>query len=111
MKNEIELCSVYFDKREIPTRRELWNKIEDLQSRLKDKEKDCQQLKEKLHTAEQETIHFHNKYFAEKQIAIEELEKVKETFIWGKDNGYLTPENAVNIIDNQIKQIKDDEVV
>ena len=34
MKNEIELCSVYFDKREIPTRRELWNKIEDLQSQL-----------------------------------------------------------------------------
>lgn len=38
---------------------------------------------------------------------IEQLEKVKETFIWGKDNGYLTPENAVNIIDNQIKQLKE----
>ena len=39
--------------------------------------------------------------------AVEQLEKVKETFIWGKDNGYLTPENAVNIIDNQIKQLKE----
>lgn len=34
MKNEIELSDIYFDKREIPTRRELWNKIEGLQSRL-----------------------------------------------------------------------------
>ena len=41
------------------------------------------------------------------QKAIEQLEKVKETFIWGKDNGYSTPENAVNIIDNQIKQLKE----
>ena len=38
--------------------------------------------------------------------AVAELEKVKETFTWGKDNGYLTPENAVNIIDNQIKMLK-----
>ena len=51
--------------------------IEYLQSQLEDKEKDYQQLKDKLHTAEQETLHFHNKYFAEKQIAIEELDKVK----------------------------------
>lgn len=43
---------------------------------------------------------------ASKQLAIEELEKVKETFTWGKDNGYLTPKNAINIIDNQIKSLK-----
>ena len=115
MKNEIELCSVYFDKREIPTRRELWNKIEDLQSRLKDKEKDCQQLKEKLHTAEQETLHFHNKYFAEKQIAIEELEKLKDFFLEPykdeeMDTDYLITKDAGEIADyllDQIKQLKE----
>lgn len=37
MKNEIELSDIYFDKREIPTRRELWNKIEELQSQLAEK--------------------------------------------------------------------------
>ena len=114
MKNEIELCSVYFDKREIPTRRELWNKIEDLQSRLKDKEKDCQQLKEKLHTAEQETMHFHNKYFAEKQIAIEELNKVRETAECVLDNALKNSslnesyyDRLLDEIDNQIKQLKE----
>lgn len=35
-------------------------------------------LKQQLHTANQETLHFQNKYFAEKQIAIEELEKAKD---------------------------------
>lgn len=35
-------------------------------------------LKKQLHTANQETLHFQNKYFAEKKIAIEELEKAKD---------------------------------
>ena len=56
-----------------------------------------QKVNQKLEKADQDKISF----------AIEQLEKVKETFIWGKDNGYLTPENAVNIIDNQIKQLKE----
>ena len=41
---------------------------------------ECDRLKKELHTANQETLHFQNKYFAEKQIAIDELEKVKEEF-------------------------------
>ena len=113
MKNEIELCSVYFDKREIPTRRELWNKIEDLQSQLEDKDEEYQQLKDKLHTAEQETLYFHNKYFAEKQIAIEELNKVRETAEGVLDNALKNSslnqsyyDRLLDEIDNQIKQLK-----
>ena len=34
MKNEFELTIKYFDKRAIATRRELWDKISDLQSQL-----------------------------------------------------------------------------
>lgn len=40
--------------------------------------KEIERLREQLHTANQETLYFQNKYFAEKQIAIEELEKVKD---------------------------------
>ena len=62
------------------------------------------QLTEKekeLHTANQETLHFQNKYFAEKQIAIEEL---KKTRYYAKHiQGGL-----IDYIDQQIKTLKGD---
>ena len=101
------------------------NENADLVFKLTDKEKEYKQIKDKLHTAEQETLHFQNKYFAEKQIAIEELEKVKEflakrkgDYLYLKDeikaisyNQYVDFVNEVEIfelkVDNQIKAIKE----
>lgn len=87
---------------------------QELETKLAEKEKENQQLKKKLHTAEQETLHFQNKYFAEKQIAIEQLEKVKEVV---RDNstasGFIFAEQTIDIedfeeiIDNQIKQLRE----
>ena len=66
-------------------------------------EKEQQQLKNKLHTSEQETMHFQNKYFAEKQIAIEELQKVKEFNI----QQVFSSKPLDDFIDNQINQLKE----
>lgn len=87
-------------------------KVDDLEKQLAEKEKErheewltgkewkweCDRLKRELHTANQETLHFQNKYFAEKQIAIAELEKVKEYWLKHEDIGYY--------IDQQIKELK-----
>ena len=71
-------------------------------------------LKQQLHTTNQETLYFKNKYFAEKQIAIEELEKVKEWFISNSEHDedhnailidYTIPA-VVSLIDQQIKELK-----
>ena len=91
--------------------------------------KEIERLREQLHTANQETLHFQNKYFAEKQIAIEELEKVKKSL---KHKGFVlkvkppitmptTPMNEYlkefmifedafdRIFDQQIKSLKGEE--
>lgn len=66
----------------------------ELQQQLAEKEKErheewlnakewkweCDRLKKQLHTANQETLHFQNKYFAENQTAIEELNNILDTF-------------------------------
>lgn len=76
-------------------------------------EKENQQLKDKLHTSEQETMHFQNKYFAEKQIAIEELNKVKELLlskaiqITGTSVDGVRLYSINEIFSNQIKQLKE----
>jgi hypothetical protein len=36
----------------------------------------------------------------------EEFEALKETFVWGRDNGYLTPKSAVGIVENKIKDLR-----
>ena len=64
-------------------------------------------LKKQLHTANQETLHFQNKYFAEKQIAIEELEKVKKTLsAYVRDDHIIWDFNVNEVIDQQIKSLK-----
>lgn len=75
-------------------------------------EKENQQLKDKLHTSEQETLHFHNKYFAEKQIAIEELNKVRETAECVLDNALKNSslnqsyyDRLLDEINNQINEL------
>lgn len=85
---------------------------------LERQDKEIKELKNKLHTSEQETMYFHNKYFAEKQIAIEQLQKLKEsilkidkTEIKTLENGYSTlyvdrPE-IINEIDQQIKELRE----
>lgn len=85
-----------------------------LKQQFIEKEKENQQLKKKLHTAEQETLHFQNKYFAEKQIAIEQLEKVKETMSNSDESGYLIRFSTMNdrekfnrVIDQQIKELRE----
>ena len=69
---------------------------------------ECDRLRRELHTANQETLNFQNKYFAEKQIAIEELEKVLEWLnIPFDENGCLkNGEDLENYIDQQIKLLK-----
>ena len=68
-------------------------------------------LKQELHTANQETLHFQNKYFAEKQIAIEELEKVKKTLSAYVRNDHIIWDFNVNeVIDQQIKSLKGEKV-
>lgn len=69
-------------------------------------------LKDKLKLSEQETLHFHNKYFAEKQIAREELVKVKGTLVkFLQDNGFYESEwyDLFEEIDQQIKELEKDE--
>lgn len=69
-------------------------------------------LKDKLKQSEQETLHFHNKYFAEKQIAREELIKVKGTLVkFLQDNGFYESEwyDLFEEIDQQIKELEKDE--
>lgn len=88
MKNEIELSDIYFDKREIPTRRELWNKIEELQSQLAEKNK------------------------KQNQKVISELEKLKDFFLepykdeeMGTD--FLITKDAGSIADYVLDRIKE----
>ena len=82
---------------------------------------ECDRLKKELHTANQETLHFQNKYFAENQKAIAVLEKVKE-LIDKRNNGTRNGNHSekykdgysgcscdvVDIIDQQIKELKGD---
>lgn len=101
----------YLENIEVP-RLEKENQL--LKQQLAEMEKDYQQLKGKLHTSEQETLHFHNKYFAEKQIAIEELNKARETAECVLDNALKNSslnesyyDRLIDEIDNQIKAIKE----
>lgn len=104
--------------------------IDQLKQQLRDKEKErheewltgkewkweCDRLKRELHTANQETLNFQNKYFTEKQIAIEELKKVKEEFTKEVWDMYDTPDlleqicefrnKQIQYIDKQIKELK-----
>ena len=73
--------------------------------------KEIERLREQLHTANQETLHFQNKYFAEKQIAIEELDKVKQQLFKNFDgigfNTYCEKVKPVeSYINQQIKSLK-----
>ena len=73
--------------------------------------KEIERLREQLHIANQETLHFQNKYFAEKQIAIEQLEKVKQQLFNSFDgvglNTYCEKVKPVeNFIDQQINELK-----
>lgn len=102
--------------------------IDQLKQQLADKEKErheewlsakewkweCDRLKKELHTANQETLHFQNKYFAEKQIAIEELEKLKrELEFTSNNNEWITARDdrilngVCDCIDQQIKMLKE----
>ena len=73
--------------------------------------KEIERLRKQLHTADQETLHFQNKYFAEKQIAIDELEKLLEktkTLDVMVQSGHYINQKKVNVvfkdvIDQQIK--------
>lgn len=53
--------------------------IKDLQEQLADYKKDNEQLEDRLHTAEQETLHFQNKYF-DMQHKLKEKEKEIEDY-------------------------------
>lgn len=98
MKNEFELTIKYFDKRAIATRRELWNKIADLQSQLQQaneiinnpdalifqQQQLIDNLKSQLAEKDKEieisksTIDFYKSYYISfKEKVIDELEKVK----------------------------------
>lgn len=41
------------------------------------------------------------------KVAIKELEELKKTFIWGKENGCLTPDSAIHIIGQYIDRLKE----
>lgn len=78
-----------------------------------EKDAEIERLREQLHTANQETLHFQNKYFAEKQIAIEELDKVKQQLFKSFDgiglNTYCEKVKPVeSYIDQQIKSLTGD---
>ena len=86
------------------------NEIQQLKQKLAEKDKEIKKLTLLYFGDENtETILTTNKMIQHIKIsfAVEQLEKVKEIFAWGKNNGYLTLENAANIIDNQIKQLKE----
>lgn len=71
--------------------------------------KEIERLREQLRTANQETLHFQNKYFAEKQIAIDELEKVKELINingYGDNEGNVSWSSIEEIIDQQINDLR-----
>jgi hypothetical protein len=110
--------------------------VQEIKQKLAEKEKErheewlsakewkweCDRLKKELHTANQETLHFQNKYFAENQKAIAELEKVKEFVtkkhqykLQLKEQGNLTEygegsalmcEILLDKLDQQIKSLK-----
>lgn len=70
-------------------------------------------LKEKLRLSEQETLHFHNKYFAEKHIAIEELIKVRNFVNYSNfgivDDNLIERWEVICKINNQIKELEKNE--
>ena len=87
---------------------------QELETKLAEQDKKIKEFKNKLHTSEQETMYFHNKYFAEKQIAIEQLEKLKETISKSDDKGYLIRFSTMNdrekfnqTINQQIKALRE----
>lgn len=68
---------------------------------------ECDRLKKELHTAKQETLHFQNKYFAEKQIAIDELEKVIKFAKTQDEFGFRKSGMEIFMfVDQQIKSLK-----
>lgn len=74
--------------------------INELKQQLAEKDKEIERLDKQLHTANQETLHFQNKYFAENQIAIEQLEKVKNVL---NNYGEL---HIRSFIDQQIQELR-----
>lgn len=138
MKNEFELTIKYFDKRAIATRRELWNKIVDLQSQLQQaneiinnpdtlifqQQELIDNLQSQLAEKDKEieisksTIDFYKSYYISfKEKVIDELEKVKEeigneidTFIDIYENRCVKTDDLEFFINNQIKQLKENNV-
>lgn len=92
--------------------------IEELKQQLAEKDKEIEFLKlqsskylEKgmiiVRTQDLEAIDAkHNQ--SKTEFAIQQLQRVKEIFVWGKDNGYLTPKNALNVIDQIIKELEEE---
>ena len=94
------------------------NKVKELEQQLAEKDKTIDEINKEFVKAIKdwkELVKIKEKNIAEleeqdeiyhNQDKIELLEILKETFAWGKDNGYLTAESAVEIIDQKIKEIK-----
>ena len=72
--------------------------------------KEIERLREQLHIANQETLHFQNKYFAENQIAIDVLNKVKEyADVDYRKHCYINAVELDKYIDQQIRVLKGEE--